>query len=87
MELKDLPEDGIVDFYATWCAPCRMMEPILDKMIEEGITVTKVNVEENEELAEYFGITGVPTYVSIQEGKEKQRLVGAVPEAHLRSII
>ncbi len=87
MDVKDLPENGLVDFYATWCTPCATMEPILNNLIEDGIEVIKVNIDEDENLSKYFQVTLVPTYISIEDGKEKQRLVGAVSEAKLRSIL
>lgn len=86
IKLKDLPENGLIDFYASWCNPCAIMEPIINNIIEDGIEVVKVDIDENVDLAEYFQIKSIPTYVYIKEGKEKQRLVGEVSEAKLRSI-
>jgi len=82
-----IPDNGLIDFYADWCAPCKMMEPIMDKLRIEGVKVLKVNVDEQPELSEYFGIRSIPTFVSIKDGKEHNRLLGANPESKLREIL
>lgn len=87
IELKDLPKNGLVDFHAEWCAPCRMMEPLVDKLQDDGIKVVRVNVDENTELAEYFQVMSVPTFVGMKNGKEVSRKTGAMPEAELRKLL
>ena len=69
----------IIDFYADWCGPCRMMSPIIDEIAEEmheNIKVGKVNVDENQELAMEYGIMSIPTIVIIKNGKAEKTLVG-----------
>jgi len=87
VELKDLPKNGLVDFYATWCGPCKMMEPIVDKIQDAGIRVVRVDVDENPDLAEYFRVMSVPTFVGIKNGKESSRKIGAMPESELLKLL
>ena len=70
----------LVDFWAEWCAPCRMMAPILDEFVskQDGVKVAKVNVDENPAVSYTFGITGIPTMIVFKNGKEAQRIVGLV---------
>jgi thioredoxin 1 len=77
----------IVDFWAPWCAPCRMVAPILDKLAKEKdgkLIIAKVNTDENPEWATKYGVQGIPTMLFIANGKVVQTPVGALPEAMLR---
>lgn len=87
IKLNDLPKEGIVDFHAKWCSPCRMMEPLVDKIQNDGIKVVRVDVDENPELAEYFQVMSVPTFVGMKNGKEATRKSGAIPEKELRKLL
>lgn len=68
----------VLDFYATWCMPCKMQSPIIDKLAEErtDIKVGKINVDENTELAEKYGIMSIPTIIIIKKGEASSKLVG-----------
>ena len=80
----------IVDFWAPWCGPCKMVAPILDKIAKEyegKLVVAKVNTDENQEWAGRYGVQGIPTMLFIAEGKILHRQVGAVPEALLRETL
>ena len=74
---------ALVDFYADWCGPCRMVSPIVDEIAEErrDITVGKVNVDDENTLAMKYGVMSIPTLIVFQDGKEKARIVGARPKA------
>ena len=74
---------ALVDFYADWCGPCRMVSPVVDEIAEErrDITVGKVNVDDENALAMKYGVTSIPTLIVFQDGKEKTRIVGARPKA------
>lgn len=73
----------LVDFYADWCGPCRMVSPIVDEIAEErsDITVGKVNVDDENALAMKYGVMSIPTLIVFQDGKEAARIVGARPKA------
>ena len=73
----------LVDFYADWCGPCRMVSPIVDEIAGErpDITVGKVNVDDENALAMKYGVMSIPTLIVFKDGKEKARIVGARPKA------
>ena len=73
----------LVDFYADWCEPCRMVSPIVDEIAEErsDITVGKVNVDDENALAMKYGVMSIPTLIVFKDGQEKTRIVGARPKA------
>lgn len=80
----------VVDFWAPWCAPCKMVAPILDKLAKElsgKILIAKVNTDENPEWASKYGVQGIPTMLFISNGKIVHRQVGALPERMLRDAI
>ena len=76
-EAEVLKADGkvLVDFYADWCGPCKMLGPILDE-ISKDHTVYKVNVDKEPELAQNYGIMSIPCMIVFQDGKEVNRMVG-----------
>ncbi len=70
----------VVDFWAPWCGPCRMVAPVLEKMAADHpdkVTVVKVNVDENQELAARYGIMSIPTVMMFDGGEQKAQLIGA----------
>ena len=76
----------IVDFWATWCGPCRMLSPLLDEVEEEmadKITVVKVNVDDADEIAMRYRIMSIPTLVFVKNGQMVDRTVGAMPKSTL----
>ncbi len=80
----------LIDFYANWCAPCKMMAPIIEEIEKEfasTIKVTKVNVDENLELASKYNVLSIPTYVLEKDDKEVERVVGARSKAELVQLI
>ena len=85
--LKNGEQPLVVDFWATWCGPCRMLAPVISELAEEyagKITVGKCDVEENEELAVEFGIRNIPTILFFKNGQLSDKLVGAQPKAKLQ---
>ena len=73
----------VIDFWATWCGPCRMVSPIIDKLAEEyagRVTIGKVNVDENNDIVSEFGIRNIPTVLFFNNGKQVDKQVGAAPE-------
>jgi thioredoxin 1 len=80
----------VVDFWATWCAPCRAIAPILEKLAVEydgKLVIAKVDTDENPNFAQKFGVQGIPTLLMLFHGQELDRIIGAVPEAKLRQIV
>ncbi len=84
--LKNGQQPLVVDFWATWCGPCRMISPIISELAKEydgKITVGKCDVEENEDLAADFGIRNIPTIIFMKEGEIVDKVVGAVAKGTL----
>ena len=76
----------LVDFYANWCGPCKMLGPVLEKVSDE-VKVLKVNVDENQELAREYGVMSIPCVILFDNGKEIKRSVGFMPDGKLREFI
>ena len=79
----------LLDFWATWCGPCRMVAPALEEIAAENagrLKVGKVNVDEEMELAMRFGVTSIPLLVVMQDGKVVNKAVGAMPKAKIEAL-
>ena len=84
------PIPVIVDFWAPWCGPCRMVAPTLEKLAKEyagKLVVAKVNTDENPDWSMKFGVQGIPTMLFVSSGKVVHRQVGALPEKMLRDVV
>jgi thioredoxin 1 len=72
----------VIDFWATWCGPCKMMNPILDEIEKEypDLTITKYDIDQDLSKAEEYSIQSVPTYIILKDGVEIDRIIGAKPK-------
>lgn len=80
----------LVDFWASWCGPCQMMAPIIDKLAEEyegRVKVLKLNVDENPQTPQLYGVRAIPTFILFSGGQAIDRLVGAQPKSALEDLI
>ena len=80
----------LVDFWATWCAPCKAIAPVLDQLAEEydgKIKIGKVNVDENPATPGQYGVRGIPTMILFKDGQVIDQLVGAVPKNQVESLL
>ena len=89
-EILQAKETVLVDFWASWCGPCRMLSPIIDQIAEEnhdGLKVCKVNVDEENELASAFGVMSIPTLLVFKDGKVVANSVGVKPKQAILDMI
>ena len=81
-EITEYKGKSLIDFWASWCGPCRMIAPVIEEIAKEqsAVKICKVNVDDEPELAQMFGISSIPTLVVIQDGKLVDHAVGARPK-------
>ncbi len=87
----ELIKEGIVvvDFFATWCGPCKMLGPIIEKLGNSmnNVKFIKVDVDKHEELARRYGVMSIPTIIFFKDGKEVTKRIGFIPEEGIKEII
>ena len=88
-EVLENPKPVLLDFWASWCGPCRMVSPVIDQIAEErtDITVGKINVDEQPELAASFQVMSIPTIVVMKDGKVFNSTMGAQPKVKLLELL
>ena len=91
-DFQDLIKEGdvLVDFYATWCGPCKMLSPVLEGVAEkmkDKVTIVKVDVDRSPDLAAKFGVMSVPTMIMFKNGRQVDAFSGYMPEANLMANI
>ncbi len=80
----------LADFFASWCAPCKMLAPVIDEIggeLENLIDIAKIDIDSNAEIAQYYSVSSVPTLILFKDGSEKIRFTGVMPKDRLISAI
>lgn len=88
-EIRSQDKPVLIDFFAEWCGPCRMVAPLIEEIANErdDVIVGKINVDDSPELAEAFGVFSIPTLVVLKDGKVVNKAVGARPKAQILEML
>ena len=88
-EVTEFKGTVLVDFWASWCMPCKMLSPVVDEVAEEvtSVKVAKVNVDEQQSLAARFNVMSIPTLIVFKDGKEVRRSVGVIPKEAVKELV
>jgi len=88
-EVIDAKEPVLIDFFANWCVPCKMLSPVIDELAQEmpSVKVVKVNVDEEPELAQKFQVMSIPTLVVMKDGKMVNKTIGVRPKDEIREML
>ena len=88
-QIKNGDQAVLIDFYADWCGPCRMVAPIVEELAKDNpdVVIGKVNVDNDPELAQAYGVMSIPTLIVLKGGQEVARSTGARPKAQLQAML
>ena len=88
-EVLQAGQTVLVDFYADWCGPCKMMSPVVEEISNEEpeIKVCKINIDEQIEVAQRFGVMSIPTFIAVKNGEIAGKQIGAVPKSTLLGLV
>ena len=89
-KVLDASEPVLVDFFATWCGPCRMMAPVIDEIATEkagAVSVYKIDVDESPQIAQQYGVMSIPTFIAFKAGKPVGQVLGARPKEDVLALL
>lgn len=88
-EVMQSDKPVLIDFYADWCGPCKMMGPVVEELAGEvsGVKVCKINIDEEMAVAQKYGVMSIPTFIAFKNGEIAGKQVGAVPKSKLQELI
>ena len=88
-EVLQAEQPVLVDFYADWCGPCKMMAPVVEEVANEaaGVKVCKINIDENMEIAQRYGVMSIPTFIAFKNGEISGKQIGAIPKSALLGLV
>lgn len=89
-KVLDSDKTVLVDFYATWCGPCKMMAPVIDEIATEKageVSVYKIDIDENPQIAQQYGVMSIPTFVAFKGGEPAARTLGAQPKENVLALL
>lgn len=89
-EVMNSDKPVLIDFWASWCGPCRMMSPVIDEIAEEmgdSIKVCKINIDEEQNLAVKYNVMSIPTFIVLKDGKEVDRSVGVQSKEEIKGML
>ncbi len=88
-QIKNGDQVVLIDFYADWCGPCRMVAPVVEEIAKENanVVVGKINVDDDPELAQAYGVMSIPTLIVLKGGEEVARSTGARPKAQIQAML
>ena len=88
-QIKNGDKTVLIDFYADWCGPCRMVAPVVEEIAKENasVVVGKINVDDEPELAQAYGVMSIPTLIVLKAGEEVARSTGARPKAQIQAML
>ena len=88
-EVLQAGQTVLVDFYADWCGPCKMMAPVVEELAgeEPGVKVCKINIDEEMAIAQRYGVMSIPTFIAFKSGEVAGKQVGALPKSKLQELV
>ena len=88
-EVLQAGQTVLVDFYADWCGPCKMMAPVVEELAgeEPGVKVCKINIDEEIAIAQRYGVMSIPTFIAFKNGEVAGKKVGAMPKSKLQELV